>query len=391
MSPRRACAAVLALAFVTQPRGRPATAGRVGGCNFDGTDDVECRSPPSAFGRDPFPQDPARRERFGRPLPAPPPSRGIPPVRDLLGVSYYTDGNHSVADPALKRRNEAAVRPLRAYLAQIAALADGWEASRPANPAYANRLIEALHGWAEAGALLGTVNKQGAYERVWTLAGLSLAYLRVRDAAGVDPTERAEVAAWLGNVGREVRAGFDAEGPRSRLNNHACWAAVAVAAAAVAARDRDLFRWGVSTGEAALAQVRADGFLPLELQRKALALHYHLFALAPLVMLRELTIANPRRDGGASLSDQAGLALERLLNRVVAGLRDPTSFAEAAGAPQSIGRPPRGSDLAWAEIAYARSPNPRLGALIAAARPLRDDRLGGSMTLAFGVPPDLLP
>src|SRR6185437_11553565 len=91
MSPRRACAAVLALAFVTQPGGRPATAGSVGGCTFDGTDDVECRGPPSAFGRDPFPKDPARRVRFGRPLPAPPPSRGIPPVRDLLGVSYYTD------------------------------------------------------------------------------------------------------------------------------------------------------------------------------------------------------------------------------------------------------------------------------------------------------------
>jgi poly(beta-D-mannuronate) lyase len=386
MSPSRACAAVVALVFAVQV-GVSSRAHALCGPKDDGCPSDDVVAPPrTPFGVNPFPEDPARRERFGRRLPDPPPGRPIPPVRDILGVSYYVDGSHSVAEPALKARNEAAVRPLHTYLAQIAALADGWEESRPANPAYAERLIDSLHAWAQAGALLGTVNKQGAYERVWTLAGLSLAYLRVRGAARVDRAEVADVEAWLGGVARAVQSGFGAGGPISRLNNHACWAATAVAAAALAAHDRDLFGWAVSTGQAALKQVRADGFLPLELQRKALALHYHLFALAPLVMLSELARTNGGSLRGFDISDDADLELGSLVERVIAGLRDPSSFAKASGAPQSITLPPRGADLAWAEIVYARSPNRQLGAWIAAARPLRDDRLGGNLTLAFGVP-----
>jgi poly(beta-D-mannuronate) lyase len=203
----------------------------------------------------------------------------------------------------------------------------------------------------------------------------------VRDAGGLDAAEQAEVERWLGRVARAVRDGFKDQGPSARLNNHACWAATAVAAAAIAARDRDLFGWSVSTAEAALGQVRADGFLPLELQRKALALHYHLFALAPLVMFSKLAAAN-----GVSLTNAADVELGWLIDRVTAGLVDPASFAAAAGAPQSISLPPRGADLAWAEIVYADSHDRRLAPLLAAARPLRDDRLGGDLTLAFGVP-----
>jgi poly(beta-D-mannuronate) lyase len=335
---------------------------------------------PSTWGTDPFHAD-QRRERVGRPLPDPPPLGPAPPVRDVIGVSYYTDANHSIANPALKRKNQESMRPLHDYLARVVALADGWAASRPAKPAYAIRAVDLLAGWARGGALLGTVNQQGAYERVWALSGLSLAYLRVRNAPGLDRTEREAVETWFGKVARAVRDGFKDEGPISRLNNHACWAAVAVAAGAIAAHQRYLFSWSVSTAETALGQVRADGFLPLELQRKALALHYHLFAVAPLVMLDELIHVNHE-----PINDESDLELGWLIERVTSGLHDPAAFAAAAGAPQSITLPPRGADLAWAEIVYAHSHDPRLGALIAAARPLRDDRLGGDLTLAFGVP-----
>jgi poly(beta-D-mannuronate) lyase len=378
MSPSRAYAIAVSLAFVfeigTSPRALPLCG--LGDC---ASDDLVAREP-RPWDRVPFRTE-ERRPLVGRVLPDPARPTPIPPVRDLLGVSYYVDANHSIVDPALKRRNEAAFRRLHAYVARAGSLADGWVRSRPANPAYAVQLLGLLAGWAEGDALLGTVNQQGAYERVWTLSGLSLAYLRVRDAGGLDPAEQAEVELWLGRVARAVRDGFKDQGPNSRLNNHACWAAAAVAAAAIAARNRDLFRWSVSTAETALSQVRADGFLPLELQRKALALHYHLFALAPLVMFSKLAAAN-----GVRLTNDADVELGRLIDRVTVGLVDPTSFAAAAGAPQSIPLPPRGADLAWAEIVYADSHDRRLAPLLAAARPLRDDRLGGDLTLAFGVP-----
>jgi poly(beta-D-mannuronate) lyase len=322
----------------------------------------------------------ARRAAIGRTLGAPRPSPVPAPIRDLNGVSYYTDASHSVADPALKRKNEEAFAPLRAFVAHVVDLADGWMVSRPAQQAYAAQAVEALAVWARAGALLGQADRQGEYERNWTLAGLALAYLRVRDAPGVDRGACADIEAWLVKLAESVRPNFEHAGRTSAANNHAYWAGLAVGAAGAAAQNRPLFDWGLSRARIGIAQVRPDGFLPLELERKKLALHYHLFALAPLVLTAELAAAN-----GVDLYKEGNGAIRRLADRVIAGLADPAPFAAAAGAAQEVKRPPRGADLAWAEPYFARFRDPRLAPLLAAARPLRDDRLGGDLTAAFGV------
>ncbi len=320
----------------------------------------------------------ARRAVIGRPLPPAPPAPLGPPIRDLTGVSYYLDTSRSSADPTRKRQNEAAFAPLRAYVAQVIDLADGWMESRPADPVYASRAVDALATWARAGALLGKVNQQGSYERVWTLAGVALAYLKVRDAPDVEPAARAAVDAWLVKVAEAVKPGDGRPGRMSDANNHADWAALAVAAAGAAGRDRALYDWGLAHGRGGMAQIRPDGFMPLELARGPMALHYHLFALAPLIMLAELGEAN-----GVDLYAEDHGALGRLASRVIDGLRDPASFAAAAGVAQQV-RPARGPDLAWAEPYYARFHDRRLIPLLAPARPLRDDRLGGNLTAAFG-------
>jgi poly(beta-D-mannuronate) lyase len=322
----------------------------------------------------------ARRAAIGRPLP-PPRRATIPaPVRDLAGVSYYTDVNRSIADPVLKRKNEAALAPLRSFAAQVIDLAGGWMKSRPADVAYAARALDALGAWARAGALLGTVNQQGEYEREWTLGSLALAYLQIRDAPGLDPAARTAVETWLVKIAEAVQPSYGHAGRLSSANNHAYWAGLAVGATGAAARDRALFDWGLAEARIGVAQIRADGFLPRELGRKALALHYHLFALAPLVMLAELACAN-----GVDLYEEGDGAIRRLADRVIDGWRDPAAFATAAGVAQEIKLPPRGPDLAWAEPYFARFHDRRLAALLAAARPLRDDRLGGDLTAAFGV------
>ncbi len=329
--------------------------------------------------RDPF-QTEARRVLVGRPLPDPQQAPTTLPIRDVTGVSYYTDASHSISDPALKKRNEAVLKPLRGYVKRVVELADGWAESQPAKPAYAVLMVDALATWARADALLGAVNQQGEYEREWTLSSLALAYLRVRAAPGLDRAKCRSIETWLGRVARAIRPFYDQPGRLSSVNNHACWAGLAVAAGGIAARDRELFDWGVLQGRIGFAQIRPDGFLPLELRRKTLALHYHVFALAPLVMLAELAEAN-----GVPLDRGEG-GLRKLTDRVIDGLRDPGVFAAAAGAPQQISLPPRGTDLAWAEIDYAHSRDPRLRAWLAAARPLHDDRLGGDLTATFGVP-----
>ena len=322
----------------------------------------------------------ARRAVIGRALPTAPSAPLAPPIRDLSGVSYYLDASRSIADPTRKKQNEAAFAPLRAYVARVIDLADGWMESKPADPTYAIRAVDALATWARLGALLGNVNQQGSYERVWTLAGLALAYLKVRDAPRVDPAALAAVDAWLVKVAVAVEPRDARPGRMSDANNHADWAALAVAAAGAAAHDRALFGWGLARARIGIAQIRPDGFMPLELGRGAMALHYHLFALAPLVMMAELCEAN-----GVDLYAEEDGAIGRLANRVIDGLRDPAPFAAAAGVPQQV-RPPRGPDLAWAEPYHARFHDRRLTPLLAAARPLRDDRLGGDLTAAFGLP-----
>jgi poly(beta-D-mannuronate) lyase len=321
----------------------------------------------------------ARRAVIGRALPVAPPTPLAPPIHDLMGVSYYLDTSRSIADPTRKKQNEAAFAPLRAYVARVIELADGWMESRPANPVYALRAVDALAAWARSGALLGNVNQQGSHERVWTLAGLALAYLKVRDAPTVDPGARVVVEAWLARVAEAVKPRDARPGRMSDANNHADWAALAVAAAGAAAHDRALYDWGLARGRIGIAQIRPDGLMPLELARGAMALHYHLFALAPLIMLAELGEAN-----GVSLYAENHGAIQRLAGGVIEGLRDPAPFAAAAGVAQQV-RAPRGPDLAWAEPYFARFHDRRLIPLLATARPLRDDRLGGDLTAAFGV------
>jgi poly(beta-D-mannuronate) lyase len=321
----------------------------------------------------------ARRAIVGRRLSPPGAPRTIPPVHDVLGVSYYRDAQRSVVDPVLRDQNEAALRPLRAFVRDVVDLANGWLESTPAQSAYAESALARLDSWARAGALLGAVDPQGEYEREWTLGALALAVLQVRAAPGLDPAVLARVTAWLASVARAVQPHYANPQRIDNRNNHAYWSGLAVAAAGVCADDRELFRWGLTRARVGIAQVQRDGTLPLEMARGRLALHYHVFALAPLVMLAELATAN-----GVALYDEGDRAIARLAARVVEGLRDPQTFAAPAGDAQQFRAPPQAADLAWAEPYAARFPDPILARMIAAARPLDDVRLGGNLTIAFG-------
>jgi len=321
----------------------------------------------------------ARRARVGRPMPAPPAVPATAPIRDVAGVSFYVDDSKSVADPELRAQNLAALAPLRRFVADVVALSDGWMVSRPADPRYAQRAAEALADWAAAGALLGQVNQQGSYEREWTLGSLALAYLKIRDVGAVPAPQHAAIQRWLCAIASAVRPNYERADRKSSSNNHVYWTGMAVAAAGVACQDRGHFAWGLARARIGLAQVGTDGLLPLELARERLALHYHVFALSPLVMLAELAVAN-----GVPLYDERDHALRRLAERVIAGLTDAHDFEQLTGfAQEQVTSPPHRADLAWAEPYCARFPDARVAAWLDDARPVRDVRLGGDLTAAF--------
>jgi poly(beta-D-mannuronate) lyase len=210
------------------------------------------------------------------------------PVHDVFGVSYYTDAHHSVADPQKRARNVAQLQPVRDYLRGVTELVD---AAVRGDRAAGRCAWVWFHTWSEASALDGKVNNQGAYEREWTLGGLALAYLKLRDTGIDDPAARPGVViAWLAKLARIVEPPYD--GPRASRNNHAYWTGLAVAASGIAANDRALFDWGVAKYRVGADEIAPDGTLPLEMARGERALHYHFYALTPLVMLAELGRAN---------------------------------------------------------------------------------------------------
>ncbi len=308
---------------------------------------------------------------------------------DVEGVSFYVDPARSVADPELERRNREALEPLRAFVRAVVGLADAWITSETggssdpalADAALAGAAIDALARWAEAGALLGAVNHQGAYEREWSLGSLALAYLKVRQApASLD--SRKAIQAWFRAIAARVEPDYERPGLKSSANNHAYFAGMALAAVGIASDDRRLLDWGIARARIGIAQIDAVGCLPLERARGRLALHYHVFALGPLVMLAEMALVND-----IDLYVENGGALHRLAGLVMDGLADPAELSRRLElGPQEIPRPPAAGALGWAEPYHARFPDRRLGAWLGAARPVVDVRLGGDMTAAFGRP-----
>ena len=263
----------------------------------------------------------ARHALVGRPLGplacAAPPA----PVRDIAAEPFYSDRAFSVVDPARYAAREKIVKPIEDYLRGVVRMTDRWVEAVPPRPETAACALDWLDAWARADAMLGQVTPQGTYERKWTLGGLALAYLNIRDAPGLDAAAKARVEAWFARLATEVRRYYDrpaGPGITDKLNNHRYWAALAVAAAAVATGDRSGLDWAIASYRVGIGQIDADGTLPLELARAGKALHYHVFSVAPLVMVAEIAAAN-----GIDLYGEPGGALGRLVARVVEGLSEP--------------------------------------------------------------------
>jgi hypothetical protein len=80
-----------------------------------------------------------------------------------------------------------------------------------------------------------------------------------------------------------VRDDYDAKPSlSSHRNNHLYWAAWSVGLVSAALDDRALLAWSLAKARVGIAQITNEGFLPLELERKGRALHYHVFAAAPV-------------------------------------------------------------------------------------------------------------
>jgi len=289
-----------------------------------------------------------------------------PPFEKTLNAeSYYIDAHHSVIDPVKKAAEEKATEA-PTHLGQWSTEAADKYLTKGSRAAAAC-VYSLLDAAAKAHAWSGEMpTGQGHYEQKWLLAGVSVAYLKVRNSGVGTPDQQKDIQKWFSSIANRVTDYVDSKkaNPGSDAwNNHRYWSGLAVAAAGIATNDKSDFLWGVDSYKAGVDQIRPDGVLPLEMNRAGRALHYHLYALAPLIMIAELAEAN-----GMDLYSYNKGAIHHLVDLCIAGLRNPDIFAKATGVPQDI-TPGHysGSDLGWAVPYVKRFPNPQLSAWIAQA------------------------
>ena len=293
------------------------------------------------------------------------PASACPPapsaVRDLDLSGYYLDRAKSVVDPAAKARKRTAVRPLKDFLNGVTKLADRAVRSNPRDSAkHAACALRWLRHWASEGAYLGRMaSKQAQAQRKWDLAGLALAYLKVRGHA--EAADKTLIEPWLREIADRARAVYD--DPGKIRNNHWYWLGLGLGAVGIATDSPRHWREARRIMKDAARDIRDDGLLPLELKRGRRALHYHTFAAMPLVTLAEL--AASRDEDWYALNSAA---LHRLVRATAAGLVDPTRFDRAAGLQQERPARPRAG---WLQLYQSRFQNelpPRLPAAKAGHR-----------------------
>jgi poly(beta-D-mannuronate) lyase len=283
--------------------------------------------------------------------------------KDIDASSFYTDDKKSQIDPKLYAKYNAAQEQFRLVTAQSIAAAEKYRST--GSKAAAECVLKIIDAQADADAMTGAMSSnQANYVQNWTLGALAATWLKVRPAAPGSPEDRAKATAWMVKVGRQVETYFTArhtKGTNDGTNNHYYWAGYAAMTAAIAADDRPLFDWGVSTYMEAMSRIQPDGTLPLEMARGQRALHYHVFALAPITSMAELAFAN-----GLDLYNAGGGALKRLVAVTANALVTNTMFTAEAKVQQDT--PEKGGlhseDVIWLVPWLAHYPDGNLSRLL---------------------------
>ena len=300
-----------------------------------------------------------------------------PPVfgRTLEVKGYYTDKKNSITDLAREAAFQKSVEG-PTHLGQFAGLAaDAWQSK--GSRAAAACVYTLLGAAAKADAWDDKMpTNNGVYIQNWMLSGTALAYLKARNSGAGTAEQDAAIQRWFRALAARVRTYFDSgrKQPGSDAwNNHMYWAGLAVASAGIADNDLDAFHWGLAAYEMGIHAIQPDGSLDAEMGRGQRALHYQLYALAPLVILAELAQAN-----GLDLYAERDGAIHRLVRFNVAAMKDPSLLENRAEAKQDAKPPYAGLEIGWAVPYTQRFPNHDLSAMIAQAANLRFWQWGGA-------------
>jgi poly(beta-D-mannuronate) lyase len=294
---------------------------------------------------------------------------------DLTTNGFYSDSKSSIIDPEKWKVYAASSGPYKDLGNRIVAAADTYRST--GSRAAVECAVEHMEAAAKDGVFTGKMSSnQAYYVQGWTIGAIAIAYLKIRGSGLVSPDQQQEILHWMTQVVSQSQQYFDAHrtaGKGDAVNNHLYWAGVEVAAAGIAANDRRLFDWGIATYQVGVAQIQPDGSLPQEMRRGQRALHYHLYALAPLVYLAEFGEVN-----GLHLYAERDYALKKLVDLCTHGLEDNSFFVKATGIAQDTPNgAPAAEQISWAKVYLARFQDPELSKLLAQAKSLSYMYLGG--------------
>jgi poly(beta-D-mannuronate) lyase len=294
---------------------------------------------------------------------------------DLTTDRFYSDAKSSIIDPEKWKAYVASSGPYKELGQRIVDAADAYRATGSRDAA--DCAIQHMEGAARDKVFTGKMSSnQAYYVQGWVIGAIAIAFVKVRDSGLITPEQEHEILPWMVSVVHQTMDYYDARRQKNTgdgENNHLYWAGVEVSAAGVAANDRKLFDWGIDTYRVGVAQIEPDGSLPLEMRRGQRALHYHLYALAPLVYLAEFG-----EDNGLDLYADHNNALKRLAELSTQGMIDNSFFAKTTGVAQDTPNgPPVAEQISWAKIYVARFPDPVISKLLAQAQSLSYMYLGG--------------
>ncbi len=295
---------------------------------------------------------------------------------DLVTDGFYRldDPTHSIIDPVRQDAYNKSSGVVKGVGLAIVKSADYYHSSgsRAAAQCTLSRILTLAQDKSLAGKMSSS---QAYYVQGWVSGAIAIAYLKVRDEINVTPEQNKTIGNWLLSIADQTKKYYSAHksaASSDAQNNHLYWAGVEVAAIAVVANDVPDFNWAVAAYDNGVGQIRTDGTLPLEMARGRRALHYHLYSLAPLVLLAEFGEAN-----GIDLYAHANGAIHRLVHVSIDGLHDPSLFEKATGVKQEVARVPSGDQIGWAPAYVKRFPDAQLSAMIRAAPDLSVYYLGG--------------
>jgi poly(beta-D-mannuronate) lyase len=293
---------------------------------------------------------------------------------DLTTSGFYGDAHASIIDPAKWAAYQKSSGPVKHLGNVTVRAADAYQTSGSREAAECVLRLEKTA--AQDKALTGKMSSNQAYfVQGWVVGAMAIALLKVRPSGLIGAADTRLITHWMKDVTQQTIAFYQRRDASTggKGNNHLYWAGVQVGAVAIAANDRKLFRWAVAAYRNGIAQITPQGTLPLEMRRGRRALHYALYACAPLVYLAEFG-----EDNGIDLYAEDNYAIKRLVNRSIAGLDGSGYFDKATGIKQDLpDGPPSAEAIGWAKVYVHRFPDPTISKLLSEARSLSYMYLGG--------------